>query len=633
MTVILPLLAFLGLWIYSGNTRREPLWRASFIQAFILWGAWMVFVTELLSLFTAVTRTSLSLAWGLPVLAFVYWLVRWLKGRKVLRLPVVYRARDQHVALLDLLLLIIMLIPLVIGFIAPPNSQEALNFGMVRVAHWGFQHSLAHFPAVNENLNSAPPGMGIGLLNFYLLSGSDRWANFLSWFALLGCLQAAMAIARLFGASPTGTRLTAIFAATIPAALALSSSSLDDLLSCLWVLSYVMVVFYFKKDKNHEFNLTLTALAAGLTLITKPVSLLFILPFAIYFLFLQVKLYRWGKTLPRVAISLLLILAVAGGFFYRNFQSYGTAYQVQALTQDLNETISWRVAISNGVRNFALHADLPFPRADAWLTKNIALLHTQLGLDASDPRTTYGGTFRVPDINTSEVTSGNPLHAILIILCVFYLVGRFLLTKTGHEATGYTGLLMISVLLYVVFLKWRINGSAWQLPFFLMTAPVVGFVFDYLRQEHKYLGTVLAFLLILFAIPWLLCVQQRPLIPISGLTYQRSILATPREALYFTTEPEVAAEMSEISNLISERLPKTVELRVEPDFPEYVLWALPGQDDAKIEFFSISTGPDLTLPPETSIVPDLILTQDCQGVTPVGMTLIHQGLYCLYTIN
>ena len=67
MTVILPLLAFLGLWIYSGNTRREPLWRASFIQAFILWGAWMVFVTELLSLFNAVTRTSLSLAWGLPV--------------------------------------------------------------------------------------------------------------------------------------------------------------------------------------------------------------------------------------------------------------------------------------------------------------------------------------------------------------------------------------------------------------------------------------------------------------------------------------------------------------------------------------------------------------------------------------
>ncbi|MEA4812890.1 MAG: hypothetical protein VB108_10015 [Anaerolineaceae bacterium] len=575
--VLFPFLAFLAFWFFSGNTRREPNWRAAFIQAMIMWWSYMVAATEILGAFRLITRLGLSLMWLLVIAAFVAWFIVMFKRGFIFRFPLIYHPASKSIVGWDVLLAFIIFIPLIIGLIAPPNSQEAMGFGMTRVAHWAQNRSLAHFATQDENLNSAPPGIGIGLLNMYVLSGSDRWCNFIPWFAFLGCVQAVIAIAGMFGSSAEGTRQAAVFGATLPIALALASGCLDDLPATLWVVSYVMMVFFFKEDNNFKFNVFLAAFAAGLAFITKPVTVLLLLPFGIYLFGLQIGKIRFVKILRRLLWSLVIILGMISGFIIRNFKTYGFAFQPSAYFQTLNEEYSWRVTVSNFLRNFALHADLPLPRAESWLQYHILSFHSKIGMDVNDPRITAGGHFGIPDMNTSETNSGNPLHAIVIIVSVFVVIYTFLKQKneSSRSVMVFSGLLIASFFLFNLLLKWQPSGSRWQLPYFFLFAPIVGYEFDFLNRHKLKGGTIISLILFMASIPWLISVKERPLLPLWLFSESKSILRSSRAEMYFNTNPEdYDLYITAGKYIVTKPKRQRIGLDVDGPFMEYPLWAV-----------------------------------------------------------
>ncbi|MGB4595773.1 MAG: glycosyltransferase family 39 protein [Anaerolineaceae bacterium] len=635
MTVVLPILGFLGLWIFSGNTRREPNWRAAFIQALILWFTWMVLSTELLSLFHAINRVGLSITWGTLVLSSVLWVIWWFKKGSVLRLPVIYRGRGRKVAILDVLLTLVILIPLVIGFIAPPNSSEAMDFGMARVAHWAQNESMAHFAAGNESLNSAPPGAGYAILNFYVLSGSDRWSNFPAWVALVGCIEAVMAIAGLFGSTPAGKRFAAIFATSIPTGLALASGALDDLPSVLWVTSFILIVYFTEEDKKLEFNYLLAALAAGLAFITKPVTLVFIAPFAIYFLVIQLKKHLRWKVLSGGFFGLLLIALLSAGFVGRNLATYSTGYDIDAYFADLNEDVGWKSTLSNVIRNFALHTNLPFRPANNWVKSRVIELHNQIGLDVNDPRTTAGGDFVIPLMNTSELTSGNPFHWMAIILVSVIVMILVAKKKQDGNKVIYLLLMFLSYLAFMVLLKWRPTGSRWHLTFFMMFAPLAGIVLDWIDSKRRFWGSALALSLLVLSVPWLVAVQERPILPVPGYTYPRSILTTSRESLYFSTEVADEPFYREIAQLVLSRpAVQKLGLVFEKPFLEYPIWAMTQnmEGHTKISYIWATGASKKYLNQEDDV--NFILTDRCDNPESFpGFTLtMESGLdKCLYT--
>jgi hypothetical protein len=575
--VFLPILAFFAFWFFSGNTRREPNWRAAFIQAMIMWWSYMVIMTEILGVFKGITRLGLSITWLLVIVAFILWFVVLFKRGFIFRLPLIYHPTSKAVLAWDIVLTIIVLIPLIIGFISPPNSQEAMGFGMTRVAHWAQNQSLAHFATQNEGLNSAPPGIGIGLLNMYVLSGSDRWCNVITWFAYLGCIQAVIAITRMFGAWAEGTRHAAVFGATLPIGLALASGCLDDLPATLWVVSYVMMVFFFREDNNYKFNVILAAFAAGLAFLTKPATVLLLLPFGIYLYALQIGKIRFTKIFKRLMLTAVIILGLVSGFVIRNFATYGSAIQVSAYFNTLNDEYSWRVTVSNLLRNLALQADLPFPRADNWLQGQILSFHSRIGMDVNDPKITFGGFFAIPKMNTSEMTSGNPLHTIVIagvtIAAIITLIKRK--DKSSRSVIIFTSLLIASYLLFNIFLKWQPTGTRLQLPYYFLFAPIIGYNFDFLDQRKLPVGSIICSLLVLAAIPWLFSVKERPVIPIAEFTQTRSILQSTRPQMYFNTQPEDYDLYITAGNyILGQPMNQRVGLDVEGPFLEYPLWAV-----------------------------------------------------------
>ena len=537
----------------------------------------MVVSTEILGAFKAITQLGLSLTWLLVIVAFIVWLIIEFKRGFIFRLPLVYHPTSKAVLAWDIIITVIVLIPLIIGFISPPNSQEAMGFGMTRVAHWAQNRSLAHFATQNEGLNSTPPGIGIGLLNMYVLSGSDRWCNVITWFAYLGCIQAVIAIARMFGARAEGTRLAAVFGATLPIALALASGCLDDLPATLWVVSYVMMVFFFIEDNNYKFNITLAAFAAGLAFLTKPVTVLLLIPFGLYLYAQQIGRIKFTKILKRLLMTTIVIFGLVSGFVFRNFATYGTAIQVPAYFETLNEEYSLRVTVSNFLRNLSLNADLPFPRAETWLQGQIVRFHARIGMDVNDPKITFGGAYAIPRMNTSEMTSGNPLHTLLMAGVILTAVITLIKRKdvSSREVVIFTGLLLTSYVLFNVFLKWQPSGSRWQLPYFFLFAPIIGLTLDRFDRAKFPVGSIISVLLVLAAFPWLFSVKERPVIPMPEFTQNRSILRSTRAEMYFNTQPEdYDLYITTGKYILGQATNQRVGLDVDGPILEYPLWAV-----------------------------------------------------------
>ena len=198
-------------------------------------------------------------------------------------------------------------------------------------------------------------------------------------------------------------------------------------------------------------------------------------------------------------------------------------------------------------------------------------------MDVNDPKITFGGLFAIPRMNTSEMTSGNPLHTLVIAAVILAAIINLLKRKdaSSREVVIFTSLLLISYVLFNVFLKWQPSGSRWQLPYFFLFTPIIGFTLDGFDRPKLPVGSIISGLLVLAAIPWLFSVKERPVIPMAEFTQNRSILRTNRHEMYFNTQPEdydlyITAGKYIIGQPKSER----VGLDVNGPILEYPLWAV-----------------------------------------------------------
>ena len=605
--IVLVILSFLNIWIIVGNTEREPNWRLAIIQALIIWGGFLLLGTEVLSLLSAINRVSLGIMWSLPILFGVIWIWLWLKRGKVLRLPIIYRRDTWLGTILDLFVILIVVITLVVAFVSPPNSSSALVSDMSRVAHWAQNQSLAHYATGVESQNSHAPGAGMMMLNFYVLGGGDGLVNLVSWICFAGSVAASASLAEVMGAKVNGQRMAAIFTATLPAAITLATGATNDIVVNFWVVSAVLMLLYYTRKEQKSLILVLAAISAALAVATKASAFIFFWPFALYILIVLRRRLGMAKTLLWALAALAIMAAFNTGHYYRNQQTYGQFYRPVELTEQMNEKRNWRVLVSNITRNASLHADLPFPRADRWLKANLITLHDELDLDISDERTTIGSPFYIPEVNTSEMTSGNPFHAAMIAFSFIAVVGMVLLGKKDPEVLAYCGAILFSMLLFCYVLKWQPSGGQLQLPFFFLFAPLISVLLD--KLEKFELEIILALILVVYAMPWVFQTYERPIIPSDDRTSQYSVFNENRDKLYFVTVDENYKAYRELTNEIKYLGITQIGLDLTSESEEYPYWVLldSPNEDLRIEWVATETVSAVLL--DEDFIPEAVIAE------------------------
>lgn len=560
--VILAIFSFLGIWVLMGNSEREPSWRISLVQATILWSAYLVLSTEILSWLHLINKLALSIVWFLPILVGTIWVWSRLKNRRILRLPVVYH-RDTWIGFaLDVILIVIVLTTAVVAFVSPPNDNDAMINGMSRVAHWAQNQSLDHYGTEIESQNSSGLGAEIIQLNLYVLSGSDQAVNMVAWIAYVGSIAAAASLADVLGTSLRGRRFAAIFGATLPAAITQATGSMNVIVVTFWVLSAILMLLYYIKKSQKSLILVLSALAAALAVLTSVMALIFLWPFALYAMVVLRQRVGMRRMLLLAVAALFILGLINGGTLMRNWLTYGNILNFEEIAGQVNSIRSRQL-----------------------------------------------GGFAVPAFSASGEACGNLLHTVIFLLSFVVVMVSVVLGKDNPAILVYPALIIISLISFIFLFTVQPANSLLMLPFFFMFGPLVAFVLDKLEKYQA--ESILAAILIAVSFPWLFQTYERPIIVNSGRTIETSVFTRNRTDLYFASNPEDTAPYLAMTDEIKALGLTQIGLNLTDHSEEYPLWVMLGAPDENLRIEWVVADPISRIYLDPGFIPEAIICEDC----------------------
>lgn len=627
LLLLIPILTLLVLW--DGILRRG--WArsrgAAFLRALILWGLIAVFLVEVLSPFHALTPAALTVGWlTVGVAAWVILRQGRAAGRGGIKLDWP-RLPGKTIDRLSLAIVVLVLaITALVAWLTPPQTWDSLNYHLPRVAHWAQQGSVEHFATGIEVQNSRPPGAEYLQLHIYVLAGGDRLLPIFNWAVFLISVVAVTVVARSW--MPRHSVAAAAVLATIPMAIIQASSTVNDIVVGLWVLLCAWEVLGMEGGTPHVRDFFFLGGAAGLALLTKPTAFAYVLPLSLWALVRLVRSPRSKDLVVGIGLAVLVIVALNVPYLERNWRTYGSPFDPAQVEIHSNQVRTPAVLVSNTLRNLALNASTPAPAVNKAIFLSIVRIHDGLGISQNDPRTTAHEPFRVHSFSTHEERSGNTLHLILIGLALVWMVRHrrdLPLGIVGWVLSSLAAFLLISLLF-----QWQVFGSRYQLPFFMLFAPVLAYFILSVRRE---VGWTILGLLFLGSLPWLISIRSRPLLPIPGQSSAPSVLTGDRQALYFTNGEYLQRPYTELTALIQERGCTRVGLSISGSSAEYLLWELMGAPDPALDIeWIVANTPSADYMP-ANFEPCAVVCQDCDASQQMfrGLVVVDRvGNYALF---
>lgn len=477
-----------------------------YLQCAVALGAFAVAITEVLGSVHALTRPALIAAWIFAAICFFM----------ACKKPVFVRPGVIDSILIALIAAILGVI-LFIALKSPPNSTDAMAYHLPRVLFWAQQRSVAFFATPYLNQIMLQPFAEYLMLQTYIISGGDHFINLGQWFGCLTSIVAVAAIAKQFGADLRGQLLAALFCATIPNGILQASGAKNDYLLAAWLAC--TTYFLLRTPEGKRSDVIFAGLALGLALGTKATAYLFA-PALI--LAIAIPAWKWWRDrLYSIALIAVCALALNLPQYARNWNLSGSPLGFDSAQGDgifrwQNEKFGWRATVSNILRHSTEQLGA---RSDRWnqaLYDGVVSAHRTLGLDVSDPSTTFLWSHYEPPRNANHETNA-PNRWHLAILAVCFLIMPWRVPRLFLYLCG----LVAGFILFCAYLKWQPYMARMFLPLFVLACPAVIIV------RPKILQLALVLLLLDTAKPYLFENWVRP------LKGPNSILRTTRNSQYF----------------------------------------------------------------------------------------------------
>ena len=563
LAVLLPLATLVLLYRF---------WRArdceryeSVMLAAVMWGALIALITELLSARELIRYWQMVVAW----LACCAILIGALRMRPSTGKPESENFRANALALPEKLLLTYLCATVIflaaLAWIAPPNTWDSMTYHMSRVMHWIQDRSVNFYPtAILRQLHSNP-WAEYAILNFQILTGSDRLANFVQWLAMVGSLFGVAAIAKEFGATFRVQLFSAVVCASIPMGILQSTSTQTDYVVAFWLVCFAYFTTRFVRRNSQTDSIGL-GLSLGLALLTKGTAYIYAFPFVLWLSCIVFKRRDMEKAVL-VGLALALAVVVNFGHYARNFDLYGKP--LGPGREDggdfvyTNQVKGVGVTLSNMLRNGALHLSFS-DSSDRFLEDEIYSAHKYLGVLPNDPRTTWPTTkFKVQGLSHNEDDAGNGAHFVLMVFVAGFLL---IFMRKNLNAATYMGCLILGFVTFSAALKWQPWHSRLQLPLFVLWSPIVGVVLA--LPGLRKISAIPILALMICSVPSLLYSSTKPVLG------EVNIFDMSRDDLYFIKRPNLISSYKAAGFAISKKGCLQIGLAIGGDDWEYPLWVL-----------------------------------------------------------
>jgi len=573
-------------------------WRKNFIYGVSVWAFLLLEITEALSAFGGLNTRGVAIAWGVLAFVVLFAVVRKNNVRNVSQVQVAQTSLRRPLRInapweLSFIFLVLA-VTAVLSWISPPNTFDSMTYHMSRVMHWVQNQSVSFYPTTILRQLLPAPWAEYAILHLQLLSGGDRYANFVQWFSLLISLVGVSAIAAELGAKTQGQWWAAVLCASIPMGVMQATSTQTDYAVAMWLVCFAYGCVLFIKTSTLS-SAVVVGLALGLACLTKPTAYIFATPFLVW-LALDSLIKKPAKTWIQLLVIPVAFVLINVGHFYRSYELTGSPLG-QAIEQGEysydSQLRTVPAVLSSVMKNIGLHLETG-TRLDHWVDRSIFHVHRVIGLAVNDSRTTWPGfDFKVQGLSHHEDYAGNLSHTVLILTTA---LAYFLFMKRAQLSTIYLAALICSFLLFCGYLRWQPWHSRLQLPLFVLWTPFLALVlekaqqvsirdviyvqFPALNKRSPYffkisewvsqvrLGTLLVSITALASLPFLFDSVTKPLFG------SRSVFVTPRTEQYFAANPSLMSSYTEVGRYLNDGHCERVGLYGFGNDFEYPLWVL-----------------------------------------------------------
>ena len=567
MSALSPCISFVLILLISRASGFS--WRESTLAAAVVWGLLLTIITEALSAFEALSYMTILASWLLSDAALAVLYLWFFMDRTILSVSV----RPVASASLLFVLPIGFIVSLtgLIAFVAPPNNWDSMTYHLGRVVHWIQNHNVQHYPTSIDRQLFMPPWAEFAITHFYVLSGGDRLSNGVQWFSMLGSLTGVSLIAKQLGGSKESQLLAALIAACLPMGILQASSTQTDYVVTFWLVCfvfYVLLILELIKSQSTFWPHTIFAgISLGLSFLTKPTAYFLAAPFLAWlFLSLARKL---GLRSVKILLAISVIAVVINlGHYIRNLEVFGAPLGPPSVTSgvtnvsvithgEFSQVIS-RFA-SSLIRNTAIEMATPSSKGRRIVEVAVEKLEILLRLERDDRG------FRLPSGQNHEDTAGNPIHFLLIILCVAALFGA---AKRGRTpiVQYYVLSLFTAYLVFCFFLGWNIWITRLHLSLLVLWSAAIAIALS---------GTVLArvrtYIVVLLVVASQFALLYNDTRPLLG---GKNIFVMPRFEQYFRNRPYLYPQYVHAAFLLKDKLCSQVGFLSQGDSWEYPLWVL-----------------------------------------------------------
>lgn len=536
-----------ALVIFILLSRRGEGWSDAIARGCVLFGVAVVVLSEALGALGALRPVAVLIAWlaGAAAAAAVAWRshIKRDTGR--------FSWLDRTLILLTAA----MLAPVTFAaWLSPPNSSDAMAYHLPRVVYWAQQGSVDLFAAHYLQQLISPPLAEYFMLHTWLLSGGDRFINFVQFFGFAASVPGAAAIARALGAGTRGQVLAAVLTATLPNGICQASGTKNDCLMTLWlVLMAYFAIRYMQARRKSD--LMSAGASLGLALLTKGTTYVIAAP-VLLGIVLAFRKESWRRLFAAGAVLAACALTVNAPHYLRNYtlsgsplgydSAHGWASQYQPQFRWANDRFGLQTTASNLLRNISEHLGA---RSEAWnqaVYRTVIRAHQLLGADPNDPATTWLDTTYSAPVNANHETNApNRWHLALLALTAFPLAWLAWKKRRSDWIWYYSGVIVSFVAFCAVF-RWQQFFIRMHLPMFVLGLVAAALWVE--RLAPPILQVALCLFFLNNARPY---VFENWIRPLEG---SRSLLRTSREDNYFSDvlslHPEARTEYREAAALV-----------------------------------------------------------------------------------
>jgi hypothetical protein len=529
------------------------------MAASLVFGVLLVVITECLSLVGLFSTGGVLVAWLLVTVASV---VVWKKVKRVEREWESFELTPFLKVLIASVLAFVIVTGL-IAVIAPPNNWDSMTYHMARVAHWIQNGSVAHYPTNILRQLAMPPWAEFAIAHLQVMSGGDYLANLVQWFSMIGSVVGVSLIAKRLGASARAQVFSAVIAAAIPMGVVQASSTQNDYVLAFWLVGFVYYGLLWRERPGVCYAL-LAGASLALAILTKGTAYIYALPFLIWFA-ASVLRSHGSRALAQIVLIFVLVVILNSGHYIRNMGLFGSPVSSTGLKFS-NEVFGPATLLSNLTRGLALYAATPSKDINRGVQSVVGSIHSTLGMDTHDPRTTWEGqTFYINRLTTHEDRSQSQLHLMLILLSiVLFLSSRRL--RGPPELACYAGMLVLSFLFFCLYLKWQPWHTRLHLPLFVLWSPFIALLI--VKAAPRSFANSVVVILLLAALPWLFFNELRPVL--AG----ENIMNTSRVDQYFKYRPQIKEPYVKTVEAIMEGRCRDIGLKIGHEDWEYPFWVL-----------------------------------------------------------